>query len=83
MQRRYDEETENLITQSKGSARSGRRREEYEDEQAEPLIFIPLPPPPPTKKCRCPYCNYEIVVEWGARCLNSVCPRCGHSMIEA
>ena len=60
----------------------GRRREE---EEGEALIWIPPllpPPPPPEKKCRCPYCNYEIVVEEGARCLNSVCPRCGHRMAE-
>lgn len=69
------------VTPSRGPTR---RREE---EEAEALIWIPpLPPkpplPPPTKKCRCPSCNYEIVIEWGARCLNSVCPRCGHRMAE-
>lgn len=62
----------------------GRRREE---EEAEALIWIPPFPPkppllPPQKKCRCPSCNYEIVVEWGARCLLSVCPLCGHRMAE-
>jgi len=66
----------------------GRRREE---EEAEALIWIPpdggwepKPPPPAplVKKCRCPYCNYEIIVEEGARCLNSVCPRCGYRMEE-
>lgn len=65
----------------------GRRREE---EEAEALIWIPPdgwepkppPPAPPMKKCRCPYCDYEIVVEEGARCLNSVCPSCGRSMEE-
>lgn len=78
MQRRHDEEPEYSITQ-KAPRGPGRRREE----EAEALIWIPPFPPPPLvveKKCRCPSCNYEIVVEWGTRCLLSVCPQCGHRM---
>jgi len=72
------------VTPSRGP---GRRREE---EEAEALIWIPpddwepKPPllPPTLKKCRCPSCQYTVVVEAGTRCLLTDCPRCGHRMVE-
>lgn len=81
MQRRHDEEPEYSIAQ-KGPMAPGRREEE-EEAKVPRVPWIPKPPLPPlTKKCRCPYCDYEIVVEEGARCINSVCPQCGHRMEE-
>lgn len=77
---------------SMGIAQKAPRGPGRRDEEEEAKIVIPpedwwLPwePKPPLltiKTCRCPYCNYEIVVEEGARCLNSACPRCGRSMAE-
>jgi len=79
--REYDIE----ITKQGPPRGPGRRREE-EDEGGEEKVGPgwpwPKPPPLTVKECRCPYCNYRIVVEEGARCLNSVCPHCGHRMVE-
>lgn len=76
------------IAQQKAPRGPGRRREEEEEGKIVPGWWPngwePKPPllPPTLKKCRCPHCNYEIVVEEGARCLNSVCPLCGHRMVD-
>jgi len=86
MQRRHDEEPRYPVAQ-KGPV-APRRREEEEAKIVIPPEegwppWEPKPPlPPPTKKCRCPSCNFEMVIEEGARCLNSVCPRCGQRMAE-
>ena len=70
------------IAQQKGGARGpGRRR----DEEGEALIWLPQLPLPPLvgkKECRCPSCQYTVVVEAGTRCLLTDCPRCGHRMVE-
>lgn len=85
MQRRHDEEPIYSVAQ-KGPVAPRRREEEEEGKIVPgwwPNGWEPKPPlPPPTKKCRCPSCNFEMVIEEGARCLNSVCPRCGHRMAE-
>ena len=67
----------------KGARGPGRRRED----EGEALIWVPrwpgvTGPPVPTKECRCPSCQYTIVVEPGTRCLLSDCPLCGHKMTE-
>jgi len=74
------------IAQQNGGRGPGRREDEekvvWPDQDGwwpEPL---PKPLPPGTKKCRCPYCNYEVVVEEGTRCLNTACPGCGRGMVE-
>lgn len=72
------------IAQQKAPRGPG-RRDEDEPKIVIPPVWPPWEPKPPlltTKTCRCPYCSYEIVVEEGARCLNSVCPRCGYTMVE-
>jgi len=38
-------------------------------------------PPIHTKECRCPSCNYHIIIEEGTRCLLTTCPRCGTRMV--
>ncbi len=67
----------------------GNKEGRREDEEGRAEIIIdwwPQPPQPPfhIKCCRCPSCNYEMIKEEGARCLNSVCPNCGYrlGMIE-
>jgi hypothetical protein len=35
----------------------------------------------PVKECRCPNCDYTEAIEWGARCLNSICPECGARLV--
>ena len=69
----------------KGPGGPGRRRED----EGEALIWwIPdvwwpeKPPLPGTKQCRCPSCQYTVVVESGTRCLLMDCPLCGHRMGE-
>lgn len=64
----------------------GRRREEEEPKIGPgwwPNGWEPKPPLlPGTKECRCPSCQYAVVVEAGTRCLLTDCPRCGHRMVE-
>ena len=71
------------IAQQKGPGGPGRRRDEGEAQ----IWWIPWwdngkPPLPGTKLCRCPSCQYTIVVESGTRCLLMDCPLCGHKMTE-